>query len=154
MMYWYVLRAPGGHEIKTARLLEEVDIATYVPEYRVPTAGGLTMRPMFTSYVFTHQDHPVACVRGVYLRYLCNQGKACVIPDSVIVGVRSIENELRMWVAPERPVLKKSNLVIVISGPFIGRKGRVIEGGTRVKVKLLDCGFLMVAKPCELGLIL
>jgi transcription antitermination factor NusG len=102
-------------------------------------------KPLFPSYIFTYQSHPVFKIRDTYINYISIKGKPLTISQKIIDDIKKLEEEIKLGtiIAAEPTTFAPKDLVMISEGPLIGKKAIVLySNNTIVKFKLLDSGYI------------
>jgi transcription antitermination factor NusG len=136
---WYACYTRGRHEKRVAALLEERGFEVFLPvvprERQWHDRTKVVEFPLFPSYVFSRFSlDAVAEVLGVpgattIVRF---DGRPAAIPDEEIANVRRFAAALAEAGVEPEPVpmveVEAGEAVRVVSGPFRGVEGVVLEG--------------------------
>ncbi|MEW6135601.1 MAG: UpxY family transcription antiterminator [Bacteroidota bacterium] len=147
-LQWYAIYTRSRHEKKSALLISELGIETYVPLRRVVRQWSdrrkLILEPVIRSYVFVKVDRShyekVLAIDGV-VRYIWFGGKPAVIPEKQInIMKAALGNEVDIQAVPE--LLKVGMPVRVTAGPLAGMEGELLRfhGRKKVAIKLETIG--------------
>lgn len=150
---WYALYTKPRWENKVADLLARKDMEHYCPLNRVARqwvdSKKTVLEPLFKSYVFircTAAELPeVKQAEGV-VNLVYWLGKPAVIHNEEIDAIRRFLNDHEN-VQLEKTEVNIDDRVSIVTGPFMDKKGRVVELTNKlVKVHLPSLGFILVAQ--------
>ncbi len=131
--YWFAVRTPALWEKKIAARLAAKDIEVYLPlltkwvQYK-KQAKKKVEKPLITGFVF------VKIVEAEYAKVIETEGVAFFLKDAGIL--RAIPKEEIDWlrvvvgedVLVQDAKFEAGQRVEIISGPYMGRQGRLVEG--------------------------
>lgn len=156
--HWFAIYTHPRHEKKVFESLTEIKIEAYLPLQKKLRKWSDRKKwvetPLITSYVFVNVDeksyYDVLKIQGAS-RYICFEGKAATIPDWQINAMK-----LALEIDPDLEItnkkFNKGDNIIVIDGPFIGLKGKLIDfkGKKKVLINISNIGqSLVVNIPVE-----
>lgn len=150
---WYAVYTKPRWEKKVADLLARKDVEHYCPLNRVTRqwvdSKKTVLEPLFKSYVFircTAAKLPdLKLIDGV-VNLVYWLGKPAVIHNEEIDAIKSFLNDHEN-VQLEKTGVNIDDKVCVITGPFMDKKGRVVEVTNKLmKVQLPSLGFVLVAQ--------
>jgi len=151
-MPWYVIRTKPQHEIKSARILEDLGVEVFCPvvtEIRQWTDRKKKVTlPLFRTYVFTNleekQRNLVFEAPGV-LGFLNWQNKPAIAKSKEIEAIKSWLNNDRLD-GFEVNSLKPGDKVEIKSGKLAKKKAIIKEvGSKKLKLILPDIGWTLTA---------
>lgn len=149
---WYALYTRPRWEKKVDRLLKEKGFDSYCPLNKVYRQWSDRVKvvdePLFKSYVFVRLDEDqkqsVRMVPGV-VNFVYWLGKPAIIKPKEIEAIRKFMNEHEQ-VEVRSLELAPNDEVVVLSGPFMERKGlvkRVMH--KKVEIVIESIGYSLVA---------
>jgi transcription antitermination factor NusG len=150
---WYAVYTKPRWEKKVADQLARMDVEHYYPLNRVARqwvdSKKTVLEPLFKSYVFircTAAKLPeVKQIDGV-VNLVYWLGKPAVIHNEEIDAIKRFLNDHEN-VQLEKTEVNIDEKVCIITGPFMDKKGRVVEVTNKlVKVQLPSLGFILVAQ--------
>ena len=151
-MPWYVIRTKPQHEIKSARILEDLGVEVFSPvvtEIRQWTDRKKKVTlPLFRTYVFANleekQRNLVFEAPGV-LGFLNWQNKPAIAKSQEIEAIKSWLNNDRLD-GFEVNSLKPGDKVEIKSGKLAKKKAIIKEvGSKKLKLILPDIGWTLTA---------
>mgnify|MGYP002622867043 CR=1 FL=1 len=136
---WVAVYTSSRAEKQVCRRLTEMGVENYVPMRRVRHRWSdrvkIVEEPLITSYVFARikdvQVVPVRELDGV-VWLVSFHGEVATIPDEQIDAMRQFVESEKAIAIYETSRLREGATVMVMDGPFEGRKGVIIsdcEGG-------------------------
>ncbi|MCD6200584.1 MAG: UpxY family transcription antiterminator [Bacteroidales bacterium] len=147
---WYALYVRSRHEKKVYDLLTEDGITAYLPvEKKLKIWSDRkkwVMEPLFRSYVFVFIN---VADYSVYLKVLQTEGVVkfvrfegvpVPIPEKHMAAIRIYEKSGEFISEEQEQRLKVGDEVEVIGGPLKGVFGRLVEIGTKRKVRIIIDG--------------
>jgi len=136
---WYAAYTKHQHEKRSAHLLTQKGVDTYLPLYqstrRWQDREKTLELPLFPGYVFfrslLYNRIEILKTPGVFF-IVESAGRACPIPNADIDSIRKIAAS-RAPIEPH-PFLKSGDLVEIIRGPLAGVRGVLSRVKNRVRV--------------------
>jgi transcription antitermination factor NusG len=133
---WLVLRTRSHHENIVERSLQQKEINSYLPRYRMVRRSKerrTTLEvPLFPGYVFVQprldQLEKVRCVRGA-CGFVVRGNKPAAMPQRELDAVRILAGSGACLAV--NPTLIPGQRVQVIAGPFMGVQGELIRVKSR-----------------------
>lgn len=150
---WHALYCMPRWEKKVALGLEKQEISHYCPLNKVQRQWSdrkkIVEEPLFKSYVFvqlTDKEKIDALRTPGVINFVHWLGKPAVIRDEEIEVIKRFLNDYES-VSLERIDVSVDDEVVITTGPFLDRQGRVLEITNKlVKVMLPSLGYAMVAQ--------
>lgn len=157
---WYALYTKARHEKRVDSWLRERDLESYLP--LVPRLRKWHDRkkivefPMFPSYVFarlTAESLPAALRSPGVATVVRSDGRPVPIPSEEIDNVRRFARALADagGEAVLKPLVEAGQEVRVVSGPFKGVEGTVLEQRARRAIIQVGIGAIHQGLRIELG---
>jgi transcriptional antiterminator RfaH len=136
--HWYVVQTQPNAERKAAAHLTRQGFQTYLPRYlkrrrharRIDTISA----PLFPRYLFVAVDvtsqrwRAIQSTVGV-LRLICNGDVPAAVPDGIVEGIWSRENDKGFIDLDDRAKFRPGDEVRVLDGVFSASLG-IVEGAT------------------------
>ena len=132
---WYAVYVKSRYEKKTAKLLDDRHIETYLPLIgrlkQWSDRKKIVEEPLFKSYLFVRTDlkdyFDILNTPGI-VKFVTFEGKPVAVPDNQIVAVRSYVGEFDNEEAYEPlPDLHEGQIVEIAHGQMKGLVGRLVE---------------------------
>ena len=151
-MPWYVLRTKPRHEIKSARILEELGLEVFCPTHTEVRQWSDRKKkvtsPLFKSYLFVNLDisnrNRVFEAPGVN-GFLNWQGKPAIARDVEVEAIRAWVNNDRID-GFQMGELSPGDRVEIKSGKFAKQEAIIREIGNRkLKLILPEIGWTLTA---------
>lgn len=149
---WYVIYSKPRWEKKVAQLLTEQEIENYCPLNIVRKKWSDRIKkvevPLFTSYVFVRiSEGEKTAVRetlGV-INFVYSENKPAVVKDKEIERIQRFLSEFEN-VEVVAGLLQKDQRIVVNSGLFIEKEGRVVDvQNNKVIVEIDSLGYSLTA---------
>ena len=150
--HWYALYTKARAEKKVYDELRQKGIEVYLPlrkELRQWSDRKKWVEiPVINSYIFIHIQ--ITDYRRVFeskgvVSYVSQKGKAVVIPDCEIDGMRrAVESKLSLNVEPS--TIRKGQTITITSGPLKGITGEVldVQGTKKFFLRISHIGYTLV----------
>lgn len=122
-MQWYAVQVTTNHEKKIKEFLEKQKSNGRLEglgDIFIPEKDG---KPIIPGYIFLQAD--------TWPEFLVNNSKFVVIGKVTDAEIKKLLKMTAPSKPKPRPVFRKGDEVVIISGPFSGLKGIVKKAGTR-----------------------
>lgn len=152
---WFAIYTRSRSEKKAYEYLKEEGIEAYVPLKKTLRQWSdrkkMVEMPLIPSYVFVRvsdKDYYKAIDTPYTLRYVTFNGKAAPIPEEEINILKLLMKELPGDVNLVSSNIQKGDLVEVMAGPLVGKKGEVIfsKGKHHFQIRLDPLGYAIQAE--------
>ena len=149
---WFALYTKARAEKRVYEELQQKGIEAYLPMRKELRQWSDRKKwietPIISSYIFVHihkEDYRrVFESRGV-VSYVCNKGKAVVIPAREIKAMqRAVESNLTFNL--ELSTIRKGQTLTITSGPLKGITGEIVDvqGTKRLYLRISHIGYTLV----------
>jgi transcription antitermination factor NusG len=147
--HWHVVYVKSRTEKKAEAELQQKNIETYLPLQRKLRQWSDRKKwvemPLISGYLFVYisrKEYDAVLQSNYIVSYVRFEGKAAIIPEKQIEYLKIIlkQSEIDIEVLPEK--FEPGQTIEVISGPFIGVKGKLvkIKGSSKVAIVLEQIG--------------
>jgi transcription antitermination factor NusG len=102
--------------------------------------------PLMSGYLFvraSRKEYDQVLQSNYVVSYVRFEGKAAIVPDYQIEGLKLMLAQENMPIEITREKLKPGQMIEVTSGPFLGLKGKLqkIKGKNKVAIELEQLGY-------------
>lgn len=148
--FWHAVYVKSRAEKKAKSELQLLEIETFLPLQRKLRQWSDRKKwvemPLISGYLFvraSRKEYDQVLQSNNIVSYVRFEGKAAVVPDSQIEYLKLMLSQDNTPVEITQEKLKPGQMIEVISGPFIGLKGKLqkIRGKSKVAVELEQLGY-------------
>ncbi|HAH24855.1 MAG TPA: antitermination protein NusG [Prolixibacteraceae bacterium] len=148
--YWHAVYVKSRAEKKAQSELQTQEIDTFLPLQRKLRQWSDRKKwvemPLISGYLFvraSRKEYDQVLQSNYIVSYVRFEGKAAVVPDSQIEYLKLMLSQDNTPIEITQEKLKPGQMIEVVSGPFIGLKGKLqkIKGKSKVAVELEQLGY-------------
>lgn len=148
--FWHAVYVRSRAEKKAQFELQTLEIETYLPLQRKLRQWSDRKKwvemPLISGYLFvraSRKEYDQILQSNYILSYVRFDGKAAIVPDKQIEYLKLMLSRDNEDIEITREKLKPGQMIEVISGPFIGLKGKLqkIKGKNKVALELEQLGY-------------
>lgn len=148
--FWHAVYVKSRAEKKAQLELQFQNVETFLPLQRKLRQWSDRMKwvemPLISGYLFvraSRKEYDLVLQSNYVVSYVRFEGKAAIVPDCQIDYLKLMLAQENAPVEMTMEKLKPGQMVEVISGPFIGLKGKLqkIKGKTKVAIELEQLGY-------------
>lgn len=162
---WIAIYTTSRAEKQVCRRLSEMGIENYLPLRRVRRHWSdrikIVEEPLIKSYVFARiVDTQLVSVRDLYgVSWVISfRREVATIPDDQIEAMRQFVESEKEVAVMESARLREGASVVIVDGPFEGRKGVIIsdcdKGNFAIRIEALNISLVvnidpLLLRPCK-----
>ena len=148
--FWHAVYVKSRAEKKAQFELQQLEIETFLPLQRKLRQWSDRKKwvemPLISGYLFvraSRKEYDQVLQSNYIVSYVRFEGKAAIVPDNQIEYLKLMLTQDDAVIEITREKLKPGQFIEVISGPFIGLKGRLqkLRGKSKVAVELEQLGY-------------
>lgn len=148
--FWHAVYVKSRTEKKAQLELQFQEIETFLPLQRKLRQWSDRKKwvetPLISGYLFvraSRKEYDLVLQSNYVVSYVRFEGKAAIVPDYQVDYLKLMLQQENSPVEMTREKLKPGQIIEVISGPFIGLKGKLqkIKGKSKVAVELEQLGY-------------
>ena len=147
---WHAVYVKSRTEKKAQLELQFQEIETFLPLQRKLRQWSDRKKwvemPLISGYLFVHtsrKEYDQILQSNYVVSYVRFEGKAAIVPDNQIEYLKLMLAQENEPIEVTKEKLKPGQMIEVISGPFIGLKGKLqkIKGKSKVAIELEQLGY-------------
>jgi transcription antitermination factor NusG len=153
--HWYAVYTHSRAEKKVLKELVFQNIDTYLPLQRKLSQWSDRKKwvemPLIPGYLFVcidRKEYDIVLKTPGVVAYVRFEGKAAIIPDYQIEFIKKMLNDISLSVEVSHNIPEKGDKVIVISGPLIGMKGRLLsfKGKKKIAIEISQLNLSLIVE--------
>jgi transcription antitermination factor NusG len=148
--FWHAVYVKSRAEKRAKAELEFKNIETFLPLQRKLREWSDRKKwvemPLISGYLFvfvSRKEYDLVLQSNYVVSYVRFEGKAAIIPENQIEYLRLLLQQTESEIEITKEPLKPGQMIEIVSGPFIGLKGKLIKvkGKSKLAIELEQLGY-------------
>jgi transcription antitermination factor NusG len=148
--FWHAVYVKSRTEKKAQTELQLMEIETFLPLQRKLRQWSDRKKwvevPLISGYLFvkvSRKEYDQVLQSNYVAWYVRFEGKAAIIPDAQIEYLKLMLKQDNSEIEITKEKLEPGQMIEVVSGPFIGLKGKLqkVKGKNKVAIELEQLGY-------------